>query len=78
VVSDGEPREITKALATAQDIERCVQEEGSGRDANATPHPINRDVAQETDQITIGCGSSVFEHREESIPPKEPQADDSG
>ena len=60
MVTDGEPLEITKTLATAQDAENCHQQRVSGRDADPTTHPRIRDGSQKTDQVKIGCGILGF------------------
>jgi hypothetical protein len=78
VVADGEPLEITKALATAQDAENRHQQEVPGRDADPTSHPRIRDGAQKADQIKISCGSRGFRQEMEAIPSRTPRADTLG
>jgi hypothetical protein len=77
-MADGEPFEISKALATAEDAEHRNQKEVPRRDADATAHPSVRSGAQEADQVKIGCGSLRFEHREGAMPPTAPPAEASG
>jgi hypothetical protein len=74
VVADGEPLEITKALATAQDAENRHQQHVPGRYADPTSHPGIRDGAQKADQIKIGCGSREFRQGIEAIPSRTPQS----
>jgi hypothetical protein len=78
VVADGEPLEITKALATAQDAENRHQQEVPGRDADPTSHPRIRDGAQKADQIKISCGSREFRQEMEAIPSRTPHAETLG
>jgi hypothetical protein len=51
VVADGEPLEITKALAAAEDAENSDQKEISGRNADPTSHSDVWDGAQKADQV---------------------------
>jgi hypothetical protein len=71
VVADGEPLEITKALAAAEDAENSDQKEIPGRDADPTSHSDVRDGAQETDQVKIGCGRKGFRQGGHSNPAKD-------
>jgi hypothetical protein len=78
VVADGEPLEITKALATTQDAENRHQQKVPSRDADPTSHPRIRDGAQKADQIKISCGSREFRQGIEAIPSRTPQPDTIG
>ena len=78
MVADGEPLEITKALATTQDAENRHQQQVPGRYADPTSHPRIRDGAQKADQIKISCGSREFRQGIEAIPSRAPQADTLG
>jgi hypothetical protein len=70
VVADGEPFEITKALAAAENAENSDQKEIPGRDADPTSHSDVRDGAQETDQVKIGCGRMGLRQGDIAIPPR--------
>lgn len=70
MVAYGEPLEITKALATAEDAENRDEKEVPSRVADPTSHSDVRDGAQEADQIKIGCGSKGFRQGGTAITPR--------
>jgi len=78
VVAYGEPLEITKALATAEDAENRDEKEEPSRVADPTSHSDVRDGAQEADQIKIGCGSKGFRQGAQQLRQGAPYAEPLG
>jgi hypothetical protein len=62
VVADGESLQISQALAANEDSEHGNQQQISGREPQAAPHPRIWDQPQIADQIEIGSGGCALKH----------------